>query len=177
MTAPIRVATAADWPQIWPFFQSTVAAGETYAYPDDLASTEAAALWMETRPGITIVYDGGGAVLGSAKMGPNRPARGSHIGTANFMVAPEARGHGVGRALAEWMIDWHRREGYRGIQFNAVVETNTHALQLWRDLRFRSVGVVPGAFRSATHGYVGLHVMFLDLTEAGDSAKGDDGGG
>jgi hypothetical protein len=26
------------------------------------------------------------------------------------------------------------------------------------------VGTVPGAFRSQEHGYVGLHVMYLDLT-------------
>jgi GNAT superfamily N-acetyltransferase len=89
------------------------------------------------------------------------------VGTASFMVAPAARGRGVGRAMAEWVIAWHRAEGYRGIQFNAVVETNTAAVQLWQDLGFEIVGTVPGAFRSAAHGYVGLHVMFLDLTTRG----------
>jgi GNAT superfamily N-acetyltransferase len=84
------------------------------------------------------------------------------------MVAPEARGQGVGRRLAEWMVRWHRDQGYRGIQFNAVVETNTAAVALWRDLGFAVVGTVPGAFRSPTHGYVGLHVMFLDLVETAD---------
>ena len=62
------------------------------------------------------------------------------------------------------MIDWHRRQGYAGIQFNAVVETNMAAVRLWQDLGFRILGTVPGAFRSATHGPVGLHVMFLDLS-------------
>jgi ribosomal protein S18 acetylase RimI-like enzyme len=80
------------------------------------------------------------------------------------MVSPAARGRGVGRRLAEWMVDWHREHGYRGIQFNAVVETNTAAVELWRSLGFEIVGTVPGAFRSAAHGYVGLHVMYLDLT-------------
>ncbi len=84
----IRAATPDDWPQIWPFFAATVEAGETYAYPEDLTSEQAAALWMEQPPGATVVYDDGGVVLGSAKMGPNRPARGSHVGTASFMVAP-----------------------------------------------------------------------------------------
>ena len=44
---------------------------------------------------------GGEVVLGSARMGPNRPGPGSHVGTASFMVAPAARGRGVGRALGE----------------------------------------------------------------------------
>ena len=64
------------------------------------------------------------------------------------MVAPEARGRGVGRALAEHVVQWHRDEGYRGIQFNAVVETNVAAVRLWQDLGFEIVGTVPGAFRS-----------------------------
>ena len=49
------------------------------------------------------------------------------------------------------------------MQFNAVVETNTAAVRLWQSLGFEVVGTVPGAFRSATHGYVGLHVMHLPL--------------
>ena len=96
-------------------------------------------------------------------MGPNRPGPGAHIGTASFMVAPEARGRGVGRALGEYVVQWHRDQGFRGIQFNAVVETNTAAVRLWRSLGFEIVGTVPGAFRSPTQGYVGLHVMFLEL--------------
>ena len=34
------------------------------------------------------------------------------------MVSPAAQGRGVGRALAEEMVRWHREQGYHGIQFN-----------------------------------------------------------
>jgi L-amino acid N-acyltransferase YncA len=163
----IRPATDDDWPRIWPFFGAIVAEGETYAYPPDLTSEQARALWLEPPPALTVVMEEDGQILGWARMGPNRPGRGAHIGTASFMVAPEARGQGVGRRLAEWMVQWHRDQGYRGIQFNAVVETNTAAVALWRDLGFQIVGTVPGAFHSRTQGYVGLHVMFLDLTVPG----------
>ena len=159
----IRVASAEDWPRIWPFFRDTVLAGETYAYPEDLTSEQAATLWMERPPGATVVLEDDGVVLGSAKMGPNRPSRGSHVGTASFMVAPAARGRGVGRALAAYVVQWHRDQGYRGIQFNAVVETNVAAVRLWQSLGFEIVGTVPGAFLSKQHGYVGLHVMHLAL--------------
>ena len=160
----IREATDADWPAIWPIFRDTVAAGETYAYPEDLGSEDARRLWIERPPGLTVVLEEDGEILGTAKMGPNRPGRGGHVGTASFMVAPTARGRGVGRRLAEWVVAWHRAEGYRGIQFNAVVETNTAAVALWHALGFVTIGTVPGAFNSASHGPVGLHVMWLDLT-------------
>lgn len=159
----IREATADDWPQIWPIFADVVAAGETYAYPEDLNSDQARELWLERPPGLTVVLEEGDQVLGTAKMGPNRPGRGSHIGTASFMVDDGARGRGVGRRLAEHCVQWHRDQGYRGIQFNAVVETNTAAVHLWQALGFEIIGTVPGAFESRTHGPVGLHVMFLQL--------------
>ena len=44
-----------------------------------------------------------------------------------------------------------------------MVETNLAAVRLWQALGFEIVGTVPGAFRSPSHGYVGLHVMFLPL--------------
>ncbi len=163
ITRTIRAATDDDWPRIWPFFDATVRAGETYAYPLDLPLETGRDLWLADPPGATVVLEDGGELLGSARMGPNRPGRGDHMGTASFMVAPEARGRGVGRALGEYVVQWHRDQGYRGIQFNAVVETNTAAVRLWRSLGFEIVGTVPGAFRSPTHGFVGLHVMYLSL--------------
>jgi GNAT superfamily N-acetyltransferase len=80
------------------------------------------------------------------------------------MVDPRHRGRGVGRALGRHVVDWCRAAGYRGIQFNAVVETNTTAVALWHSLGFRTIGTVPAAFNHPDHGYVGLHVMWLDLT-------------
>jgi GNAT superfamily N-acetyltransferase len=155
--------TEDDWPQVWPFFDEIVRAGETYAYPLDLTSEQARALWTMRPPGQTVVLEEGGRVLGSATMGPNRPGRGSHVGTASFMVSGEARGRGVGRRLGEHVVQWHREQGFRAIQFNAVVETNTAAVRLWQSLGFRIIGTVPAAFDSTAHGLVGLHVMHLPL--------------
>ena len=47
------------------------------------------------------------------------------------------------------------------MQFNAVVETNVRAVRLWQSLGFEILATVPEAFDSATHGKVGLHVMYL----------------
>lgn len=156
----IRRATDHDWAGIWPIFDEIVQAGETYAFPLDLTFETARPWWLDEN---TVVLEEDGAVLGSAKMGPNRPGRGSHIGTASFMVSSAARGRGVGRRLAAYVIEWHRDAGFAGIQFNAVVETNTVAVRLWQDLGFEIIGTVPGAFESRTHGRVGMHVMYRDL--------------
>ncbi|GGK14768.1 N-acetyltransferase [Pilimelia terevasa] len=158
----IREATADDWSRIWPVLRDIVADGESYAFPADAPAC--AAIWYEAPPGRTVVaVDRGGALLGSAKMGPNRPGRGAHVATASFLVDPAARGRGCGRALGEYALDWARAAGYRGMQFNAVVETNTGAVALWRRLGFAVIGTVPEAFDSRRYGLVGLHVMYRRL--------------
>ena len=159
----IRPATADDWAAIFPIIQHVVGEGETYALPASLSSDAAREYWMEQPPAQTVVAELHGAIVGTAKMGPNRPGHGDHIGTASFMVDQTVRGAGVGRRLGEYVIDWHRRRGYEGIQFNAVVASNEAAVRLWRSLGFEIVGTVPNAFRSPSHGRVGLHVMFLAL--------------
>ncbi|HVV19053.1 MAG TPA: GNAT family N-acetyltransferase [Pseudonocardiaceae bacterium] len=159
----IRPATPADWPRIWPFFDRIVQAGETYAYPLDLTERTAEPLWMEEPPGATVVAVDGDVILGSAKTGPNRPGRGAHIATASFMVDPAHQRRGVGRALGEHVLSLARAAGYRGMQFNAVVETNTGAVALWRSLGFTVLATVPGAFEHPTHGFVGLHVMYQEF--------------
>jgi GNAT superfamily N-acetyltransferase len=156
----IRTATAEDWPRIWPFFREIVAAGETYAYPEDLTEETARPLWMD---GHVVVAEEDGVILGSAKMGPNRPGRGAHVSTASFMVDPAAQGRGVGRALGEYAVEWARSAGYHGMQFNAVVETNTNAVALWQALGFQILTTVPEAFESRRHGRVGLHIMYQKL--------------
>jgi GNAT superfamily N-acetyltransferase len=159
----IREATSQDWPRIYPFWAQIVAAGETYAYPDGLSQDEAESWWMEKPPGHVVVAVDGDRVLGSAKMGPNRPGRGAHIATASFMVDPEVQRGGVGRALGAYVVDWARRAGYHGIQFNAVVETNVAAVHLWQALGFDILTTVPEAFDHPTNGLVGLHVMYQKL--------------
>ena len=157
----IREAIPTDIEQIAPFFRAIVAAGETYAYPEGLDDEAIAALWLEPPPGRCVVaVNDTGRIMGSAKMGPNRPGRGSHIATASFMVDPVAQGQGVGRALGEEVLRWARAQGYHGMQFNAVVETNTAAVRLWQSLGFAIMTTIPEAFNHPRHGLVGLHIMF-----------------
>ncbi|MDP9239140.1 MAG: GNAT family N-acetyltransferase [Actinomycetota bacterium] len=160
----IRDAAPEDWPAIWPFFRAIVTAGETYAYDPEMTQEQARSLWLLQPPGRTVVaVDDDGTVLGSAKMNPNQMGPGAHVASASFMVDPGCTGRGVGRALGEEALRWAQREGYRAMQFNAVVETNTRAVALWRSLGFEVIGTIPEAFQHPTKGYVGLHVMYRHL--------------
>jgi L-amino acid N-acyltransferase YncA len=162
-TVTIRAIDDADWPFVYEIFRDVVAEGETYAYPDTLTSAEAKALWIDGAPGGSVVALVDGRILGTAKFGPNRPGRGAHVSTASFMVAERARGRGIGRALCEYAIATMKERGFAGMQFNAVVSTNVHAIELYRTLGFVTIGTIPGAFDSATRGRVGLDVMYLDF--------------
>jgi GNAT superfamily N-acetyltransferase len=160
----IREATATDWPAIWPFLREILAAGETYTLPSDLGEDDARAIWMLGPPDRTVVaVDDVGVVLGTAKMNRNHSGPAAHIASASFMVDPARSGHGVGRALGEYVLEWARGAGYRAMQFNSVVETNTHAVALWRSLGFEVMTTLPEAYLHPRHGYVGLHIMWRAL--------------
>src|SRR5215469_2923326 len=93
----IRDATDEDWPEIYRFYSVIMAEGRTYAYPAGQSLEEARPWWMEESPGRTVVAVDDETIIGSAKMGPNRPGRGAHVATGSFLVDPGYRGRGAGR--------------------------------------------------------------------------------
>ena len=159
----IRRFIETDWPQVWPIVRDIVRAADTFVYDPAMTEAEARAIWIERPPGQTVVATERGRILGSAKMGPNRPGPGSHVATASFMVPAAARGRGVGTALCRHALDWARERGFAGMQFNAVAESNTGAIGIYRRFGFDIVGTVPGAFAHPTLGRVGLHIMYCAL--------------
>ena len=120
----------------------------------------AARAWWTGKPGgrVLVAVDDG-AVVGTAELHPNQPAAGSHVANAGFMVSPTVAGRGVGRALARRVLEVAAEDGYAAMQFNAVVETNEHAVRLWESLGFTILATVPEAFRHPDRGLVGLHIM------------------
>ncbi|MDN5797709.1 MAG: GNAT family N-acetyltransferase [Intrasporangium sp.] len=149
-----------DWPQVWTIIEQVVRAGDTFPYPRDLTEEQARALWLDNGPrGRVAVAVDERAVVGTAKMGPNRPGPGQHVATASYMVRSGVRGQGVGRALVVDSLAWVRANGYAAMQFNAVVEQNVGAVRLYEELGFRIIGTVPQAHQLPDGRRVGLHVM------------------
>lgn len=158
----IRRAVDADWSAIWAIFAAVVATGDTYTYAPDTPEPEARRLW--TGPGLaTFVAERGRDVVGTYVLRANQPGLGAHVANAGFMVRPGGFGRGVGTAMGEHALEEARRAGFRAMQFNAVVRTNTRAVALWRRLGFAVVGTVPGAFRHAALGEVDLLIMHRHL--------------
>jgi L-amino acid N-acyltransferase YncA len=165
----VRDATAEDWPAIWGFLHGIIAAGETFSWDRDTGEEQARAMWLHEPPGRTVVaVDADGTVVGTAETHPNHGGGGAHVANAGFMVDPAHAGRGVGRALGEHVLEQARADGYRAMVFNAVVETNTHAVRLWRSLGFEVLATVPEGFNHPVDGYVGLHVMYRALLPPGE---------
>lgn len=164
MVAPIGIRLAApdDWAEIWPFWREIVDGGRTYTWPPGTDEATARGLWMLPPPAEVWVAVLDGRVVGSAVLKPNQPGLGSHVAHAAFMVDPARSGRGVGRALAEHVLDRARRLGYLAMQFNAVVADNP-AVALWRALGFAEVGRVPDGFRRTDGVFVDLLVLHRTL--------------
>ncbi|MBL7499197.1 GNAT family N-acetyltransferase [Frankia sp. CNm7] len=156
----VRPAADEDWAGLWPLWHAVVAAGETYPYDPETTSEAGRAMWFAPPPAYTwVAVAPNGGIVGTYQLKPNQLKLGDHVANAGFMVDPELRGQGVGRRLGEHCLNAARELGYRAMQFNAVVTTNTASLQLWRSLGFIIVGTVPRGFRHAVHGEVDMHIM------------------
>jgi L-amino acid N-acyltransferase YncA len=155
----IRSARHADRDAIWKIFHEIVAVGDTYALDPDFSRKEALQYWCgkNTR---AYVAENGGRIVGTYILRPNQSGGGSHVANAAFMVASDAQGQGVGRAMGEHCLSEARRLGFRAIQFNFVVSTNESAVRLWQELGFKIVGTLPGAFCHPEKGYVDVYVMY-----------------
>lgn len=158
-------ARSEDWPEIWSVFSEVVAGGDTYMYPPEITEDEANSNWMpHGRDGVrTYVARLDGPVVGTSQLKPNRVGLGNHVANAGWMIASRARGMGVGRRFAEFVLDQARLQGYEAMQFNAVVSTNAPAVALWKSMGFEIVGTVPEAFRHVDRGRVDVHIMYRKL--------------
>jgi L-amino acid N-acyltransferase YncA len=158
----IRAAIETDRDAIWEIFHAVVASGDTYAFDPRISREDALAYWFREDTH-TYVAAQDRHVVGTYILRPNQPGSGSHVANAAFMVAPTARGQGIGRAMGEHCLSEARRLGFRAMQFNFVVSTNESAIRLWQQLGFKIVGTLPGAFRHPEKGYVDVYVMFRSL--------------
>lgn len=159
---PIRPATPDDVAGIAALILPVIRAGESYALPRDMSARDAVAYWCA--PGHDVfVSEESGLLLGSYYLRANQAGGGDHVANAGYVVAAEARGRGVARALAAHSFDHARARGFTAMQFNFVIESNTRAIALWQALGFAIVGRLPQAFRHPTLGLIDALVMFRSL--------------
>ena len=122
--------------------------GVAFPQLDGLTEEEAIHFFAEEQSFTGVAQDDDtGEVVGLYILHPNNIGRCGHIANASYAVRADRRGQGVGEALVRHCLDKARELGFRVMQFNAVVASNTHALRLYEKLGFVRLGVIPGGFR------------------------------
>lgn len=168
---PFKKETTDDWDVLWgSILQPIFRAGETYPYPRDVSKEQAYHIWI-TVPQTTFVAVSSKdstteTIVGSFYIKPNQPGQGSHICNCGYAVAPSARGQGVATQMCRTSQTMARELGFRAMQFNMVVATNTGAYQLWQHLGYQTIGQIPQAFLHPQKGFVDAYIMYKDLTTA-----------
>ena len=158
----IRPAAREDHAAIWRIIGPVIRAGETYALPRDMTETDALAWWTGADRE-TFVAEDNGEIIGTYYLRANQAGGGDHVANCGYMTGAEATGRGVARAMCEHSLERARERGFRAMQFNFVVASNTRAVRLWNLLGFETAGRLPGAFRHPREGFVDALVMFRDL--------------
>jgi ribosomal protein S18 acetylase RimI-like enzyme len=153
----IRAARPEDDDAIWSILAPVFAAGETYCLPRDIDRAGALAYWSGGHS--VFVAEADGAVLGTFFLCPTQLGGGAHVANAGYATAPAAQGRGLARAMLDHALAEARARGFRAMQFNFVVATNTRAIALWQRAGFETVGRLPAAFAHPAAGYVDALVM------------------
>jgi|SRR5579862_3791060 len=162
----IRPYREADWPALCTLLQSTFRAGDTYAFAPESSEADIHRVWVETPARTFVACDPGGALLGTYFIKPNQPGLGAHVCNCGYVVAAAAQGAGIATRMCEHSQAQALAMGFRAMQFNLVVATNTRAVRLWERLGFRVVGRLPGAFNHRQLGFVDALIMYKQLEPA-----------
>lgn len=161
-TLNIRLATPADQAAVCAIISPVIRAGETYSLSPDMSEDAMLAYWFQEAHTV-FVAEANGDILGTAYLKANQQGGGSHVANAGFMTSEAAAGRGVARQMCAHILEVARNSGYRAMQFNFVVSTNTRAVALWESLGFETLCRLPEAFRHPEHGYVDSLLMFRML--------------
>lgn len=160
----IRLYEEQDWPQVWGVLEPVFRLGQTYAFPMDISESEAHKAWVET-PQQTFVIEIDGQVVGTYYIKPNQPGQGKHVCNCGYIVAGPWRGRGIATQMCSHSLAEARALGFKAMQYNLVVSSNSDAVHLWQKMGFEVAGRLPKAFKHPQLGYVDALVMFQWLGE------------
>ena len=159
----VRPATDSDREAIWAVLEPMIRAGETYPLPRDMSKDEALAWWFSTEKE-PFVWEEIGAVLGTYFLKANQQGGGAHVANCGYVTSVAAQGRGIARAMCLHSLERAKERGFRAMQFNFVVSSNTRAVKLWSSLGFETVGRLPLVFKHPTLGFVDALVMVRQLS-------------
>ncbi|WP_409433896.1 N-acetyltransferase family protein [Litorimonas sp. RW-G-Af-16] len=158
----IRPATQDDHEAIWDILKPIFREGETYPIDPNVSQDDALAYWFASHKQV-YVYEDEMGIIGTYYLCPNSTGPADHVANCGYATHPKARGKGVASQMCLHSFEAAKLAGFRGMQFNLVVATNTIAFGLWQKLGMELVGTLKGAFAHPTLGDVDAHVMFKRL--------------
>lgn len=128
---------------IW---NEVVTNGNAFPQVEKLTEVSAAKFFAEQSfCGVAKDYESN-IIVGLYILHPNNVGRCGHISNASFAVSSSVRGYGVGEMLVRHCIEQAKKLGFKILQFNAVVKSNTAALKLYKKLGFIQLGTIPNGF-------------------------------
>lgn len=162
MSISVRLYTPADLPAMIEIWNEVVEDG--VAFPqEELLTMQTGAEFFTAQSASAVAQDETGAVRGLYILHPNNIGRCGHIANASYAVSRGARGLHIGEQL---VLDCLRRAkalGFSIMQFNAVVESNTHARHLYERLGFVPLGTIPAGFRLIDGSYANICPYYKTL--------------
>ena len=141
----IRKFEDKDLPAMISIWNEIVEEGIAFPQEEPLTS-ETGKAFFESQS-YTGVADDNGKIVGLYILHPNNVGRCGHICNASYAVDSRVRGLHIGEKLVLDCMEQGAKLGYKVLQFNAVVESNTHARHLYERLGFTQLGTIPGGFR------------------------------
>lgn len=160
----VRAFEKADVPAMRDIWNEVVRAQNAFPQVGELKAEEAERFFgAQSFSGVAV--DDADKVLGLCIVHPNNIGRCGVIANASYAVASAARGKGAGEALVRESLKKAKDLGFRVMQFNAVVASNTAAIKLYEKIGFRGLGTVPGAYRHNDGSYEDIRLFCFDLTK------------
>ena len=104
-----------------------------------------------------------GTLLGLYILHPNNVGRCGHICNASYAVDGKLRGKHIGEKLVQDCLEQAKAHGFGVMQFNAVVESNSHARHLYERLGFVPLGIIPKGFRMKDGHYENICPYYHEL--------------
>lgn len=93
---------------------------------------------------------------------PQPKRKTAHTGEFGVSVHPDFQGVGIGRALVKTLLQWAKKNSQIEKVFLNVLDTNSNAIKLYRDLGFREEGRLVKAIKQPTGDYVDVIQMYIE---------------
>lgn len=163
MNIQIREFCKADLTEVISLWNQIVTDGNAFPQTDCLDETTGLR-FFQSQSYTGVAYDRDtGKIAGLYILHPNNIGHCGHICNASYAVRAGIRGQHIGEQLVTHCMEKGRGLGFKILQFNAVVTSNTAAMHLYKKLGFTKLGTIPEGFRMDDGTYQDILLYYHSL--------------